>query len=263
LIAEVAQTVRDPRLRIPIAAASRERQDRERGALPTGSGDGLVDNRLGSGSDYTVFLNHLGAPIADLSFDGPYGVYHSMYDNHFWVSRIGDPGFLYHAALVRIWGLATLRLANADAIPLDPVAYAKRLGDFVQDLRRRPEFSGNTGDRQLRGAIDAIDSAVDRLRARAAAFERRRDVALQRVDRGALLALNRQLLGFERAFLSSSGIPGRPWYRHLVYAPKFTYAPEIFPGVVEALDANDLRRAKEQAHQLAAAIGRAATVLQE
>src|SRR5512134_4088010 len=108
VIADAAQLVADPKLRVPIASAWRERAARDRGALPTGDGSNLINNRLGSGSDYTVFLNHLGIPVADLSFDGPYGVYHSVYDNHHWVARVGDPGFVYHAALVRVWGLAAL-----------------------------------------------------------------------------------------------------------------------------------------------------------
>ena len=113
------------------------RKPRERGALPTGGAGELVNNRLGSGSDYTVFLNFLGVPIADLSFDGPYGVYHSIYDNHNWVARIGDPGFLYHVSLVQIWGLMAMRLADADVVPLDYVPYAQRISEFAQGLERR------------------------------------------------------------------------------------------------------------------------------
>jgi N-acetylated-alpha-linked acidic dipeptidase len=262
LLEDVTQVVRDPRLRIPIAAASRERHSRERGALPIGNGDGLVNNRLGSGSDYTVFLNHLGVPIADLSFDGPYGVYHSMYDNHHWVSRIGDPGFLYHAALVKVWGLATLRLANADAIPLEPATYATRLREFLKELRRRPDLL-RTKDPQLHSAIDDMDAAIEGLRDAAAGFDARRNSAIERANRDELLRLNRQLLRFERAFLSNDGIPGRPWYRHLVYAPKYTYAPEIFPGVVEGLEAKDLSRSTEQARRISAAVRRASAVLRE
>ena len=63
----------------------------QRGALPNAQGRGLINNRLGSGSDYTVFLNFLGVPIVDMSFDGAYGVYHSIYDDHRWVAQIGDP----------------------------------------------------------------------------------------------------------------------------------------------------------------------------
>jgi N-acetylated-alpha-linked acidic dipeptidase len=263
LIADVTQVVRDPRQRIPVAVAARARRAEDRGALPTGGSDDLVNNRLGSGSDYTVFLNHLGVPVADLSFDGPYGVYHSMYDNHHWVSRIGDPGFQYHVALVSIWGLATLRLANADAIPLDPAAYAERLGEFLKELRRRPALARKDSDPTLGAALAEVESAIGSLRTSAVSFGRRRETALQRGDVEALRLANRGVLRFERAFLSPGGIPGRPWYRHLIYAPKFTYAPEIFPGVSEALDANDAARGADQARQLAAAIRRAADVLRE
>ena len=263
LIADVAQTVKDPRLRIPVAAAARAKRAEDRGALPTGAGDALVNNRLGSGSDYTVFLNHLGVPVADLSFDGPYGVYHSMYDNHNWVSRIGDPGFQYHAALVKIWGLAALRLANADAIPLDLSAYGSRLHDFLRDLRRRPDLARKPVDARVDAAITSVETAIQSLRSAASQFEQRRETALERGDADTIRGLNRQALRFERAFVSADGIPGRPWYRHLVYAPKFTYAPEIFPGVSEALDANDAARAAAESERLAAAIRRAAQLLQE
>ncbi len=149
IIAEAAGEVRDPRLRIPIVAAVRDRRADEQGALPTGAGNELVNNRLGSGSDYTVFLNFLGIPVADLSFDGPYGVYHSVYDNHNWVSRIGDPGFHYHAALVKLWGLATLRLASADSLPIRsrgvPASAARLLYGPAASPRERKSGIGRGG----------------------------------------------------------------------------------------------------------------------
>lgn len=261
LIAESAQAVRDPRLRISIAAAARGRRAEERGALPTGASDELVNNRLGSGSDYTVFLNFLGIPIADLTFDGPYGVYHSMYDNHNWVARIGDPGFRYHAALVSIWGIAVLRLAGADALPIDPLPYAERLREFARELKRRYAATPSRSETLLERTFGEIESAIDTLRLEAQAFNRRRDNALDRPDGAALEAINRQLLRFERAFLAPDGIPGRPWYRHLVYAPKYTYAPELLPALSEAIDGKDWPRAAEQGQILAAAIRRATAVL--
>lgn len=263
LIAESAQAVRDPRLRIPIAAAVRARRAEQRGALPTGASDELVNNRLGSGSDYTVFLNFLGVPVADLTFDGPYGVYHSMYDNHNWVARIGDPGFRYHAALVSVWGIAAMRLASADALPIDPAPYAERLREFTVDLRRRPVFAGARTDPDLGRALREVDLAIDALRSASGEFNRRRDAALVHADSKALSVVNRQVLRFERAFLSAEGIPGRPWYRHLVYAPKFTYAPELLPGISEAIDEKAWARAAEQGRTLAGAIRRAASVLRE
>ena len=72
-----------------------------------------VTTRLGSGSDYTVFLNFLGIPIADLTFDGPYGVYHSIYDSFTWVDRVGNPGYYYHAAMARYWAVAACNWLNA------------------------------------------------------------------------------------------------------------------------------------------------------
>jgi len=254
----VTQTVRDPVSRLTLAARARDRATRERGALPTGSAEALIDNRLGSGSDYTVFLNFLGVPIADLSFDGPYGVYHSLYDNHNWVARIGDPGFRYHAALVQLWGLATLRLAQADVVPLDYEPYAERVEEFAKEVGRR------WVDPQPEAAYDLfaeIRSAATEMKLAAVRFNRRRESALTQPDAKLLNQLNQELLGVERALLDPEGIPGRPWYRHLVYAPKFTYAPELLPGVAEAVDSGDASRARVQSDRLATALRRAAAIL--
>jgi len=259
LFEEVTQTVRDPVSRLTLAARARDRATRERGALPTGSAEDLIDNRLGSGSDYTVFLNFLGVPIADLSFDGPYGVYHSLYDNHNWVARIGDPGFRYHVALVQLWGLATLRLAQADVLPLDYEPYAERVEEFAKEVGRR------WVDPQPDGAYDLfaeIRSAAAEMKLAAGRFNQRRESALAAPDAKLWNTLNQELLAVERALLDPEGIPGRPWYRHVVYAPKFTYAPELLPGVAEAVDSGDASRARVQSNRLATALRRAAAVLQ-
>ncbi len=247
LIGEVAAEVRDPVARIPIVSAWRARAQKERGTLPTGGGGELVNNKLGSGSDYTVFLNFLGIPIADLSFDGPYGVYHSVYDNHHWVARIGDPGFRYHAAMVRVWGLLALRLANADVLPLDYAAYAGRVRAFIGDV-----------DRRYATELAPARAAAERLVAAASAAGREMDAAL---THGSARAINRRLVAAERAFLDPDGIPGRPWYRHQIYAPKFTYAPELLPGVAEAVQAGNAPEVSRQAKRLAAALDRAAATL--
>jgi N-acetylated-alpha-linked acidic dipeptidase len=249
VIADAAQQVMDPKQRIPVAAAWRERRSRERGALPTADGDELVNNRLGSGSDYTVFLNHLGIPVADLSFDGPYGVYHSAYDNHNWVSRIGDPGFLYHAALVRIWGIAAMRLATDLVIPLDVAAYADRIDEFVRESARVAPIS------------DELQQAVLALRDAARAVARDAERLRTSTDREAIAKLNRRLVAFERAFIDSAGIPGRPWYRHQLFAPKFTYAAEVLPALAEAGDTGDAARLADAQAQIARALRRAVAVL--
>ena len=255
VITEAAQRVQDPALRIPLTAASRDR--RQRGSLPTGSGTDLIDNRLGSGSDYTVFLNFLGVPVADLSFDGPYGVYHSIYDNHHWVARIGDPGFRYHGALVRLWGVTAMRLAEAEIIPLDYEPYGRRIDQFAADLERR--YAALPGARPH--GLSAIRQAATRFTRAAAAFNERRRGALAAGDAAAMADCNARLLKVERALLDPAGIPGRPWYRHLIFAPKFTYAPELLPGVAESVDAASPPRAVAEAGRIATALQRAADIL--
>jgi N-acetylated-alpha-linked acidic dipeptidase len=261
LLAEAARVVRDPELRIPVFEARRARRATEAGSLPTGSSDDLVDNRVGSGSDYTVFLNHLGVPAADLSFDGPYGVYHSIYDNHNWVATIGDPGFRYHVTLVQLWGVIAMRLAEADVIPLDYAPYASTIARFVDEVQGRQQLLRSDEFADLRAAVAEMDAAAKSLNAA-------RETTLSSSSQGSVStgattaeSLNRKLMQVERALLDPGGIPNRPWFRHQVYAPKHTYAPELLPGVAEALDAGDAARARQQLKVLAAAIRRAAAAM--
>ena len=259
LISEAASGVRDPDARIPVAAVARERHARQRGALPRGSAESLVDNRLGSGSDYTVFLNHLGIPVADLSFDGPYGVYHSLYDTHRWVATIGDPGFRYHAALVRLWGIISLRLANADVLPLDYEPYAARIGSFVDEAERSalPSF----GPAATADVFTDLRRAAGELREATATFNITRTRILADAGREGFDRLNAALIRAERQFIDPGGIPNRPWYRHLIYAPQYTYAPAVLPGLTEAVNARDAHAARIQATRIALALRRAASVL--
>ena len=261
LITEAAGEVRDPIARIPVSAVSRESRARERGALPGGSSDSLIDNRLGSGSDYTVFLNHLGIPVADFTFDGPYGVYHSLYDTHRWVATIGDPGFRYHRALVQLWGIITLRLANADALPLDYAPYATRILSFVDEVERNA--STLLGRPATAEAFGDLRRAAGELQVAATGFNAARDAALAQGDRPALERVNAAVLLVERQLTDPEGIPNRPWYRHQIYAPQYTYAPEVLPGLTEAVNARDARAANAQAIRIASALRRAAVVLLE
>ena len=96
-----------------------------------------------------MFLNFLGVPIADMSFDGSFGVYHSLYDNHNWVARIGDPGFRYHVTLVQFWGLVALRLAGANVVPLDYEPYARRIDEFAAEVERRCDRASDAAARLI------------------------------------------------------------------------------------------------------------------
>ena len=120
--------------------------------------ENLVNTRLGSGSDHTVFLNFLGRPVITLAFDGPYGVYHSMYDNFYWMNHFGDPGYKYHATMSALWGVTALRLAQADILPFDFAFYGRTLNGFIDDLKKNPRY-------------DANKIKLDNLQKRAAAFE--------------------------------------------------------------------------------------------
>src|SRR5579864_4897940 len=99
----------------------------------------LADTRIGSGSDHTVFLNFVGMPVIGLGFEGDYGVYHSAYDDFFWMNRFGDPGYRYHTLTSQLWGVTALRLANADLLPFDFATYASNIRQFVNDLTRANE----------------------------------------------------------------------------------------------------------------------------
>lgn len=258
VIVESTRAVRDPWTGASVAGAAVERRAIERGAARGGPDDAFVENRLGGGLDFTVFLNHLGLPVADVGFTGPYGVYHSLYDTGTWMERFGDPDFRGHAALAQVWGVLALRLADAEALPLDYEAYAGRLADFERELRGsaaclRTPLAGD----------DRLRRAIERLRAAAADFARVREAALTRGDRRTLARLNRAILGVERAFLDEAGLQGRPWYRHLVYAPRPTYAAEVLPGLLEACESGSPGRVAFELGRAARAVERAATILRD
>jgi len=210
----------------------------------------LVETRIGSGSDHTVFLNHLGRPVINLGFTGDYGVYHSMYDDYYWMSHIGDPTFQYHVALTRIWGVVALRLANADVLPFDFGFNAVALAQFLRELEQRNEIA----PRRLK---------LKRLHARIAEFEKAGDLLRKSVARGLLAGsrspekmqrLNERLLRVESNWLDPAGIPGRPWFQHLLYSSRYTYAHLEFPGLTEAVEKQDWKLAGEQAVVLEKAV---------
>ena len=86
---------------------------------------------LGSGSDYTAFLQHLGVPSTDVSSSGPYGVYHSVFDNFAWFKKFGDPDFVYEQEMARVFGLEAVRMADADVLPYDYEEYGKEIAAYL------------------------------------------------------------------------------------------------------------------------------------
>ncbi len=202
----------------------------------------MIENNLGSGSDYTVFLNFLGVPVVDLTFDGPYGVYHSQYDDRYWMEHFGDPGYRYMTAMVEVWGRLALRLANAEVLAYDFGRYAATVREFVASLRDIPRLEEKLD-------LTAIDAAVDGWQKEAETLQLTIDGALTGGNArpaGSFSALNTALIGVERTLLLADGIPGRPWFKHALYAPRSTYAAMSLPGVREAAEAQDWETAGRQ-----------------
>ena len=239
VIESVARDVIDPNTRHDLYETWRRRQ---KSSSATSGPTGLVDNELGSGSDYTVFLNFLGVPIVSLSFDGPYGVYHSQYDNFYWMSHFGDPGFRYMTAMAEVWGRLALRLANAEIYPFDFASYATRVGGFLESLSKLPGVEEKLDLAEARRAAETWRQEADRLNEGVTqALARIQDLSADRLSE-----LNQLLLRIEREFLDPRGIPGRPWFKHVLYAPRYTYAAMSLPGVTEAAERQDWELASEQ-----------------
>jgi len=184
---------------------------------------------LGSGSDYTVFFNRLGVPSTDLVFDGPYGVYHSVYDTYRWMAEQGDPGFRYHAGMARYAGVLALRFANADALPLDAAAYGREIAGYAEELAATPAGAPLASDLAAVAAKARDWSRACETAQASVAADVRRDGGPFPLRRA-----NAWLMSLERAMLDPPGIPGRPWFRHLVYAPLPSYKAETLPAVREA-----------------------------
>jgi N-acetylated-alpha-linked acidic dipeptidase len=210
---------------------------------------------LGSGSDYTAFLQHLGVPSTDISSSGPYGVYHSAFDNFAWFKKFADPDFMYEQQMARIFGLEAVRMADADVLPYDYEEYAKEISVYLDAARKRAE--NKFGDRVL--DFSAVNSAARHFETAAAKI-----LAKQKNPPRDVARLNHILRGTERALLVPQGLPHRPWFRHAIYAPgEYTgYAAVVIPGVNEALDKGDSEAARQQLAVLAAALDRAAKPLE-
>lgn len=215
-----------------------------------------VTTRLGSGSDYTVFLNFLGIPVADLTFDGPYGVYHSIYDSYTWVDRIGDPGYLYHAAMARYWAVAALRLAECDFVPLDYAAYAREVRSYLDETQRAAQ------KRSLVVNFSPARAATERWERAGRSVLEAANRALEAGDKARVERLHKSLLKVERALLDPAGLVGRPWFKHLIYAPRPTYKPLVLPALTEAIEAGDRARATAEAERLTRALNRAAAAIE-
>jgi N-acetylated-alpha-linked acidic dipeptidase len=198
----------------------------------------IAMDALGSGSDYTAFLDFLQIATLDLSFggDGGGGVYHSIYDSYYWFTHFSDGDFTYGAALSRVMSTVLLRLSDADVLPFGFAGTAGALQSYIDDIAKLQDVSGKLDLSSLRSAVAKLSSAAD-------SYEKA-IAHLDRIDkagdhgRSELAALNQTLYQSERRFRYEAGLPKREWFKHLVYAPGFYtgYGVKTLPGIREGAE---------------------------
>ncbi|HUB29565.1 MAG TPA: M28 family metallopeptidase [Terracidiphilus sp.] len=231
-----------------------DRGEEHRGSnAPPEPGEEVHVSDLGSGSDFTPFLQHAGVPSTDVGSSGPYGVYHSTFDDYAWFVMNADPKFVYLQEMARVFGLESVRMADADVLPYDYPTYAHDISAYLESAKRKASDAGL-------GSIDfsQAQAAVGRFAAAAAKAH-----TAQADASGDLARLNQTLRAVETDLLSPAGLPNRPWYKHTIYAPgEYTgYAAVVIPGVNEAIDAKDAARAIQQLGVLTQALDRATQTL--
>ena len=259
MLVETSRALRDPSGKTLYEAwkesSTRERREAKQSEEVTNQNvtdSNLADTRIGSGSDHTVFLNFVGMPVLGLGFEGSYGVYHSAYDDFFWMNHFGDPGYRYHTLMSQLWGVLALRLANADLLPFDFASYAANIRQFVNELEKGMASRNDKSQLDLKPVLDAIDdfeAAGKQLNESAT-----RALASGRIDSRLATTINHGTMQVERNWLNPDGIPGRPWFKHILYGARFTYAHLELPGLTEAVEKQDWTTAKQQAEILRQAL---------
>ena len=236
--------------------------DRMREDMPAGSrATPALVGALGSGSDYTPFLDHLGVASLDLGLHGAgdNGTYHSLYDHPGWFKRYIDPDFGISVRTSLVTGVALLRLADAPMLPFDYEAYGQQILDYLSELDRDAKIAWPNEAGAL--GLAELQTSVRTLMRSGAALTASGESAMS--DGAALARLNRRLIMAERDFTQPAGLPDRPWFRHLIYAPGLYtgYAVKTLPGIREAIEAKNLNRAVEQSRAVLAAVRRVTRTL--
>lgn len=298
LINQVAADVKDPqtgasvldRARAKIRADAFDGGRVDAGELKAAEAGGdLPLGALGSGSDYSSFLQHVGVPSLNIGFGGEgesAGSYHSIYDSYDHFVRFDDPGLAYGAVLSKFVGRVVLRIADADTPPVRFTDLAATVRMYLGEVRELIDTRRKQDDKRsallagdsFRLASDpqapvaapiaeaptpaiemaALDNAVGRLEAAAKAYDAAYMAKGAALDAGKRSKLNAALLGIDQALLIPEGLPGRDWYRHALYAPgRFTgYGAKTLPGVREAVEERRFGDANLYAGRTAAAIDR-------
>lgn len=206
---------------------------------------------LGSGSDYTSFLQHLG--IASLNFgfgdeSGAGGIYHSAYDSYYWYTHFGDPDFVYGKTFSLFTTTALLRLGDAPLVPFEFTHFAESITRYADEIQALEKPGQTVNFQDLRAEVFQLQKSASNLEQRYA----QASASLDRAKTAQLSAVNNLLYQTERTMLLGEGLPRRPWFKHAIYAPGSLtgYGVKTLPGIREAVEANHLDEAQEQAGQV-------------
>jgi len=293
-VTQIAADVPDPETGVTALARIKAAMGVRGMPVPTGD---LDISPLGSGSDYTPFLQHLGIPALNIGYGGEDGggSYHSIFDSFDHYSRFGDTTFEYGVALAKTAGRATLRLANADVLPFrytnlaaDVKTYLGQVKKLADDMRAETERVNKMIDEKAYTlAADPtetylppekkepvpylnfapLENATARLDKAASAY----DAALARamasggVDGAKAAGLNDLLQGLEQRLTRQDGLPRRPWFRHQIYAPGFWtgYGVKTLPGVREGIEQREWGEVRQFVDEIAAALDRLSDGLEQ
>jgi N-acetylated-alpha-linked acidic dipeptidase len=291
----VARDIEDPETK---TTAWKRMQARR---LSFGSADDRRDARtredlhigaLGSGSDYSPFLQHLGIAALNMSYGGEDdgGIYHSIYDDFYWFMNFSDSSFAYGKALAQTMGVAVMRLASADLLPFTFTNLAETARSYATELQRLRDSRNDQINDTNRMIDDGVYLALRDPRNPVAAPARRTPPpqfnfapllnaldsltsASRRYDRAAaniagknpaaLKSVNAKLVQAERALTSNDGLKGRGWYKHLLYAPGFYtgYGVKTMPAVRESIEQGEWENVDGEIARVAAALTREATLV--
>jgi N-acetylated-alpha-linked acidic dipeptidase len=217
----------------------------------------LTLGNLGGGSDFAGFYHHLGIPSGGIGFDGPDGIYHSMYDSYDWMQRFGDPHYAAHRAGAQLVSVILARLANTDILPLDYAAFGSEMSALVVQLD-----SGLAG-KQWTVSTQGLKDALDRFTGVARVFNTARTAAT--IDSARVARVNQALMQVERRLTRPEGLVSRPWYRSLQFASDVDngYATMAFPTVNEAIRYADAATVEREITDLIARVDQARAALVE
>jgi N-acetylated-alpha-linked acidic dipeptidase len=245
---------------------------------------------LGSGTDYTAFLDHLGIATLDLAYGGEdeQGIYHSIYDDFYWYTHFSDTDFIYGRALAQTVGTSVMRLADAEVLPFDFVNFADTVGVYTKNLEKlladkqeeTRERNQELDEGLFRATFDPrrptvapareevpphlnfapMQNAVDSLTRSAKHYQQASAQKQASLGDDAIAAklgaLNRELIETERRLTNADGLPRRPWYKHLLYAPGvYTgYGVKTVPGVREGIEQKRYAEAEQEIVRVAKAL---------